>query len=337
MNSNFNKEANIFGHEKIVDYLKKCITNERLAHAYLFFGQAGLGKRTVALHFFKSILCHTSLKKNTGQIPCHKCLPCQEFCRSQYPDFYEISRPTDKKNISIEQIRALRHQLSLKPPLAGYKFVIVNEIESLTTEAANSFLKTLEEPPPKTIIVLIGSNEEAIPKTILSRCQVVRFRYVSLEKIRQYLKDEKHLNSMAAKNIAKLSGGCPGRAIVLAENPDICEKEEEKMGQYMELIKSPLSHRLAGISRLKFAEGLAEELSLILNTWQAVSRDLVLEKLGLSDLMIYGKLKMISKNIMIKNDLRQLHEHLEFSLFVPILLKNNVNPKIILENYMLKI
>lgn len=336
MDSHFDNSTNILGHGKIIDYLKKSIKNERLTHAYLFLGRSGLGKRTVTLHFFQSILCH-SFDRNIGNIPCQKCLACREFSRGQYPDFYEIGRDPDKKNISIEQIRNLRHKLSLKSALAGYKFVLINEIECLTSEAANSFLKTLEEPAQKTIIVLNGANEEAIPKTVLSRCQVIRFRFVSQEEIRQYLKDVKNLNSLKLKIIAKLSGGRPGRAINFAENPVILEQEERKTAQFIELINSSLSHRLAEISRVKYSGDLADGISPLLDTWQTVSRDLLLNKLGLHNQMMHENLKIASKNIEKKNIAEYLREILEFSLMVPGLIKNNINPKIILENYILKI
>ncbi|MFH1366605.1 MAG: DNA polymerase III subunit delta' [Patescibacteria group bacterium] len=336
MKTHFDRTNKILGHKGIIDYLKKGVINDRLAHAYLFLGRPGLGKKTVAFHFFQSILCH-SFNKNISIIPCGECSACREFSRGQYPDFYEIEREAGKKNISIEQIRAIRHHLSLKSSQAGYKFVIINEIEYLTSEAANSFLKTLEEPAPKTIIILIGSNEEAIPKTILSRCQIIRYRSVPEREIREYLKANKNLDTLPAKVMAELSRGCPGRAINLADNPDILEEEERKIEQFLELIKSSLGRRLAEISRLKFSDDMAGEIYSFFDTWQVVSRDLLLNKLGLNDLLTQRSKKVIFSNIGAKKDFKKLQELLDFSLTAPFLLKKNINPRIILENYMLKI
>ena len=159
----------IIGHQHILNYLKNSIESKRISHAYLFEGSEHLGKKTVALWFAKLLGCES-------------------------PDITEITIREDKKEISIEQIRELRRYLSLSPHSSPYKIAIIDSAEKMTDEAANALLKTLEEPRGNAILILISSVPSSLPETILSRCENIKFRGGSLDKISNDFIKKEHLD-----------------------------------------------------------------------------------------------------------------------------------------------
>lgn len=174
------------GQEHILNYLKKSIKKNRVSHAYLFVGPEHSEKKEVALWFAESLGC-------------------------QNPDITEISVPENKKEISIKQIRELRRYLSLSPHSSPYKVAIIKEVERMTAEAANALLKTLEEPKGDAVLILITNIPSALPDTIISRCEEIKFRATSLDKIpKDFIKEEytdilgKPLNDIF-KDIEKIS------------------------------------------------------------------------------------------------------------------------------------
>lgn len=156
----------IIGHQHILNYLKKSIEKNRISHAYLFEGPEYLGKKAVALWFAKTLGC-------------------------QKPDITIVLTPADKKEISIEQIRELRRYLSLSSHSSPYKIAIIDEAEKMTDEAVNALLKTLEEPRGNAVLILITNTPSALPETILSRCEEIKFRGGSLDRIsKNFIKKE---------------------------------------------------------------------------------------------------------------------------------------------------
>jgi len=159
----------IIGHQHILNYLKNSIENKRISHAYLFEGSEHSEKRNTALWFAKVLGCDG-------------------------PDITEITVPEYKKEIKIEQIRELRRYLSLSPHSSPYKIAIINSAEKMTDEAANALLKTLEEPRGNTVLILITDMASALPETILSRCEEIKFRSDSLDKISESLIKKEYID-----------------------------------------------------------------------------------------------------------------------------------------------
>lgn len=325
----------VIGHEKISEYLLKSLRNQRLAHAYLFLGQPNLGKRTLALNFIQAILCH-SLQPQNETIPCQNCSLCRQFLAHQYSDYYEITEESDKKYISIDQIRDLRHKLSLKSD--SYKFALISGAENMTLEASNSFLKTLEEPTAKTMIFIISSHAEAIPKTIFSRCQIIRFNTVPFKTIAQFLTRKYQITPSSAGRIVCLSQGRPGFALKLAESPDSLRYQEEESKEIISSINSHLYLRFSHLNLQKFSpDDLANGFGRFFSAWQTVGRDLLLTKLGLQNLIVNRKENLSYKNSVAGTETRQLVDFLNFSLLLPKLFKNNINPKKLAENLLIKL
>ena len=210
----------IIGNEKIKESLKKYIIEDKISHSYLFLGVEGIGKQLIAKEFAKSILC-TQKENNTY---CNKCSSCIQFNSSNHADF-KIIEP-EGSSIKIEQIRQMQEKVQEKPIISKNKIYIINNADLLTIEAQNCLLKTLEEPPIHTIIMLIGSNENAFLSTIKSRCMIIHFQKINDEEIKEFLKNEYEITNISS-NMIKTFQGSIKRAIEQKDNKEQYEKIEK--------------------------------------------------------------------------------------------------------------
>ena len=188
----------VIGQDKAINILKRTVKKGKLPSAYLFAGESGIGKKLTAINLAKMVNCieFNSKKDYIRDLKeidsCDECSSCKKIDRGTHPDFMLIK--TDGNQIKIEEIRAVGEFLSLKSYESAYKVVIIDEAEKLNQYAANAFLKTLEEPPAETLIILISSNPEIIPETITSRCSRINFRPLPLVDFKRLL-----LESLNAK------------------------------------------------------------------------------------------------------------------------------------------
>jgi DNA polymerase-3 subunit delta' len=158
----------VLGQEHAVQVLRKTLESSRVAQAYLFYGPAGVGKKFTAWQFSKALYC-----LSPSPDACESCSTCHKIANGNHPDVLLIT-PADT-SIKIEQIRSMQHRLGYKPYEGPRVTVLIDSCELLTLPAANALLKTLEEPPHESVVVLISGNKEALPVTIVSRCQPVPF------------------------------------------------------------------------------------------------------------------------------------------------------------------
>lgn len=198
---------NIIGNEKIRKELKKTIENNKILHSYMFIGNEGIGKKLIAKEFAKNILCQ---EKNG----CNKCKSCIEFINNNNPDFYILE--SEERNMKIEQIRYIQKKVQEKPIISNKKIYIIDNADTMTKEAQNCLLKTLEEPPEFVIIILIGKNEDAFLSTIKSRCMIMHFNEIEDEKISQYLKERFGMNNINSTMLRTFEGSI-GKAIKLKD------------------------------------------------------------------------------------------------------------------------
>lgn len=271
----------VIGHEHAMSYLQQTLVNDTLSHAYLFVGPTHVGKLTLARFFVNALLC-TNRGKAVMPVPCGQCSSCQHNAHHNHPDVSWISRMTDektgkmKKNISIDQIRDLTSRVSLKSFLDGYKIGVVDEAETLSIEAANALLKTLEEPPGKTLLIIIASHLSSLPATITSRCQIIRFGAVPRKSIERHV-SASGLDEKKSRMVAALSFGRPGVAMQYAHDADALAELQEHYKGVVSLLHSDVSERLAAVTKLS-AWYAPDRIAGTLDLWRQVIRDLLLIK-----------------------------------------------------------
>ena len=208
----------IIGNEQIKEEFIKVIEEDKVSHSYMFVGIEGIGKQMMAKSFAKMILCTNETEKG-----CNYCKSCIEFNSNNHPDFLYMK--PDGNSIKIEQIRYLQRKIQEKPIISNKKVYIINDADKMTTEAQNCLLKTLEEPPEYSTIILIGSNENAFLNTIKSRCMMISFGPIETEYIKQYMEKTYEMTNIS-QNMLEAFQGSIGKAIILKDKKEQYEKIE---------------------------------------------------------------------------------------------------------------
>lgn len=221
----------VIGQARAIGFLQRALVTGRIAHAYLFSGPAGVGKRAAALAFAQALNCEMGAKREVRNLPtpplqkggmggfgvpgmelndgCGTCRACRNIANGLHPDVQVIE--PDGATVKIEQIRTLEADAALVPYEAQWKVFIVNSAERMTEQAANALLKTLEEPARGTMFILLTGTVSALLPTIVSRCQIVTFSPLPQGQIEALLR-EKGMESSRARLIASLSHGSIERA-----------------------------------------------------------------------------------------------------------------------------
>jgi DNA polymerase-3 subunit delta' len=197
----------VIGQARAIRFLHRALVTGRIAHAYLFSGPAGVGKRAAALAFAQALNC--KVRDAECDDACGDCRVCRNIANGRHPDV-QIIEP-DGATIKIEQIRTLEADAALVPYEAQWKVFILDGAERMTEQAANALLKTLEEPAKDTVFILLTSTVSALLPTIVSRCQSVTFSPLPHGQIEALLR-EKGMEASQARLIASLSRGSIERA-----------------------------------------------------------------------------------------------------------------------------
>jgi DNA polymerase III delta' subunit len=169
----------IEGQPRAVALLRRALEGGRVAHAYAFVGPAGSGRTATALAFAQALLCETPLRETN--VACGQCRGCRLGAAGKHPDLHVIaptppeSNPKGARAIRISAVRALEREAALRPVMARQKIFVLDDADRMTGESPQAILKTLEEPPAHTVLILILARTRAVPATVISRCQLVRF------------------------------------------------------------------------------------------------------------------------------------------------------------------
>lgn len=201
--------STIRGHDTIVSRFRTACELGRLGHAYLFVGPSGIGKRRVATELAKSLLCSKSPAALTA---CDACSDCKLIAAGTHPDFTITRTPEDRHEFPIEVMREFLNMLALKPSRGNRKIGLIEDADNLNEESANAFLKTLEEPPAGSLLILRSTSAEMLLSTIRSRTQVINFRPLSDTDLRTVLT----IQGITPDRIAQLlprAQGSVGRAL----------------------------------------------------------------------------------------------------------------------------
>ncbi len=316
----------IIGHAEIIRQLKKNSVARKIPHAIIFSGVEGIGKRTVAEVFAASLLCENL---NGGE-PCGTCPDCKLMKGKSHPDFYVVEPEETKtaRNIKIGQIRELQSQVSLKPVQAERRVVIIDGAEFLRTAAANSLLKTLEEPPGATIFILITANRAGLLMTMRSRCVTINFERLTDEQIKAELSRREIDN---AEKISIISGGSLGRALKLAQSGGY-EMREKALNLIERIYRKNFSNEDIFTEGAQISDWTREEFADFVTYTQKILRDIFL--LGQVELYNpdfaerFGKIKIPEEKI---------SEMMKIGTDVFKKLKSNANLRLLAESYFLRL
>lgn len=208
---------NIIGQDKVINFLIASIKNDRLASSYLFIGPDGIGKTLVSKEFAKLLNCE---KNNLDA--CDVCNSCMKINKNIHPDIHLIAR--DGSDIKIDSIRQLERDINLKPFEARKKVFIIKDAHFMNAEASNALLKTLEEPPKDSVIILSTSYLHKIFSTITSRCRKIFFSSIDIEKLSSILENDFHLGRDNSHYLSYFTEGRLGKAISLKDKNILSEK-----------------------------------------------------------------------------------------------------------------
>ncbi|MBI2871793.1 MAG: DNA polymerase III subunit [Chloroflexi bacterium] len=272
----------VVGQERVVAELEKAVRAGRLHHAYLLVGPPRVGKLALARDLARAVNC-------TGEAPpCGECSQCRRIGAGLHADVQVIGldgggeRP--RAEIGIDAVRDMERAASLLPFEGKCRVFVIDGAEHLSEEAANALLKTLEEPPTRVLLVLLTAHAQDLPPTVTSRCQRVELRPLPWERVEALLRERYGLSEEQAREVARLSLGCPGWAVEAARDPGLLQRRSARLDVIAALAEAPLGERFA------YAEEVArtfqrqraaarEELFLWLRWW----RDVMLVQAGLEE------------------------------------------------------
>lgn len=236
---------NIIGHEEIVNNLRNVVRTGKAAHSYIFSGDKGSGKKTLAFSFAIALQCESG----KGDI-CRECDSCKRALTRNHPDIITVTH--EKPNlISVEEIKnQVVYDVEIKPYFGPYKIYVIPDAELLNTQAQNALLKTIEEPPEYAIIMLLTNNADAMLPTILSRCVRINMKVVKDDEVKSFLMEQHQIPEYEAEVDTSFAQGNIGRAEDMANSAEF----EEKMKRTLKLLQT--------IDRMDPTE-LSEEIKFI--------------------------------------------------------------------------
>lgn len=259
--------------------LNRSIEMGQLSHAYLFTGPPHVGKLTLAIGLAQAVNCQAT------EVPCGECVPCRRIAEGKHSDVQIISLPSNgKKEIGIDQIKEMQSAASLPPYEGRCKVFVFNKAESLSHEAANRLLKTLEEPAPKVLIVLLTAREGDVLPTIVSRCQRVELHSLPVALIKTRLIEYHSVDEEKADLLARLSGGAVGWALLALQDEEVVQARSQRLATLADLKRASITQRFAYAAQLatRFTKQ-REEVEEILRLWIQWWHDLLLIRGGRSE------------------------------------------------------
>ena len=326
---------NILGQDRPKQILDKALRSGRIPNSYLFYGQESVGKKFTAIEVCKALNCETLSPVDS----CDKCPSCLKIEKRIHPDLFILepkkSSPTAREAVlKIDEIRELQKKLLYLPYEGNTKVAIINNAECMNSQAANSFLKTLEEPPTKTLIILIASNPHQLLPTVVSRCQGIRFYPLPTEAIKKIISH--HLGSEA--------GGSQPEEVELRSRRSMgqvaraLEEDLLEASQYREeligLINVVSFKRMDQVFQwTKTRARRADHIQPILDELSSILRDVALIKTGRETSALINKdLRRQLEVLALQKSIPALLAMFEAVQNTKVALKANANTQLALEN-----
>lgn len=226
----------IIGQQQIKDHLQSALEQNNISHAYLFCGDAGSGRHTMAMAFARALLCENPTDHHDA---CGNCKSCKQAASANHPDIHIITH--EKFNIRVDEIREqLNNDIQIKPYSSPYKVYIIPDAHRMNEQAQNALLKTLEEPPAYAVIILLADNESSLLPTINSRCVKLQMNPVSKEEISAYLVNKLQMEKDVADIAAGFCQGNIGQALRFAQSEDFQAMKDQVLGLLKQIDDMPL-------------------------------------------------------------------------------------------------
>ncbi|BDV42569.1 DNA polymerase III subunit delta' [Geotalea uraniireducens] len=315
--------ARILGQQVPIDVLRRALRSGKTAHAYLFEGVEGCGKKSTALAFIEALFCGT----DDG---CGSCPSCRKMGNRQHPDLHLVE--PDGAFIKIDQIRELQREMNLRPVEAPVKACIIDDADRLNPAAANALLKTLEEPPGNALMILLTTNPARVLPTVRSRCQLLRFAPLPAPLIEEQLRAE-GVEPDAARLAASLAGGSLSRA---RER----EGDETDVSQRRVLLERLRALSLNDITPLfAAAEELAGDREQAINQLEllvTLFRDILLCQAG-SDAIVNRDLSEILHEEAGRLPQNAIMERIAWVSEAQLALQRNANPRLTMDRLLMRL
>ncbi len=309
--------AGLRGQDRALEFLKKSIEANTVAQAYIFAGPKGTGRFTTALEFAKALNCDHA----QGGDACDVCAPCARLGRKSHPDLIVVAPDQDGLGeVKVDMVRKAQYLIHLTPYEMRKKVCIIDGSDKMNQEASNALLKTLEEPPADSVIILIVENVANLLVTVTSRCQLVRFFPLPLDELARLLVSDYHMDETKARFIAHLASGRIGAARRF-EGDDLLRKKNS-------LIDAAAGGFLLDDETPVIAKG---EMPWALDVILSWYRDIVMAKLGMERSVLinidrYEAIRKAASDTRISVD--RLADLAEEIVALRFYLRQNVNHKL---------
>jgi DNA polymerase III subunit delta' len=267
---------NIIGHQLTIASLQTAVAQQRLAHAYLFHGEAAIGKRSTALCFAQALNCERPSPTEAIDA-CGLCRSCRQIEARTHPDFFVIEPDSElaTPQIKIEQVREIEQQIMYRPLIGERKICLIDEADRMTIGAANALLKTLEEPPGHSLFLLITSRPAALPATVRSRCQSLRFATPARTQVEAALILKRENPPADARLLAIISEGRIGQAL-----SSDAKETRAQLKEILDLVRPQTLQSITAVLSAAEAIAKADRAPAILSWLARWIRDLVLLQVG---------------------------------------------------------
>jgi DNA polymerase-3 subunit delta' len=257
----------VLGHTKPIERLQRAIQRDKVVHSYLFWGTEGIGKKRVALQFAKALNCEEEPERGDA---CDRCASCKKIEHLLHPDVLLLE--PEGQTLKVEQVRLMQRELAYRPYEGRRRICILTAADRMAPNMSNALLKTLEEPPLHTVMILLANHPRLLLPTILSRCQTIRFNALPIGVVSRWLVDKQGYPEEEAHLLASLSEGSIGKAMEIREGIREIPREE--------LLQNWVGVRKLSFEKIEYwTESLPsqrESLLLILEVVRTLLRDLVM-------------------------------------------------------------
>ena len=337
-------QFNIIGNDDLYNYFTSCAKANSLSHAYILLGAKGTGKHTLARLVSAALNCENRDNENAS-LPCLECNNCQKIMNGISPDVIYISKEKDKATLGVESVRFIKENVSYFPNDGNHKIYIIEDAHTMTIQAQNAFLLTLEEPPEYAIFILLCEHTENILETIKSRAPILRMKTPQRDEVIEFLKSNYPSVCTLMNNspdefeqIYMASGGSIGRILELinsSEKKQILQNRELAQKLIESIAHNRLSSEFGEIAEM-FSQKREEREKIVaqLSEIQCAIRDLITIKKSDEPKLIFFTDIKYTEDLSYSFSLKKLIQISESTEKARLSLLRNANVKLTVINYL---